>query len=430
MELDRIICFSLLLVLKVHLSEGAKNPAKLILVLSDGLRWDGYNLNLPNLKKMEEKGVRADWLNGVFITMTIPSTYSIATGLYPESHGALHNVYFNKTTKERTYKFQEALNITEWFDTGAEPIWVTAKNAGKTVGSIMYVGTTVPIKGVLPDRVIPIAPYFWESYSLQDRVRDAVNWISNDCDVVLLYFNLPDFVLHSHLIKDPEAAEAMAEVDQQIGYLFQLIDEAGLSEEVNVILAGDHGFVDVEPRKFIRLYDYINESDVDFIVADYGPFFQLTPIDGKLESIYQALRTAHPALHVYRKEEFPERLHYANNPRNLPIIGFVDPEWHLHTTWDPEKQQVSGGNHGYDNRWMAMKSSFYAQGPFFKKGYRARPLESVDIYSMMCEILNIQPAPNNGSRNRYVDMISSGDKSRMPLSLLLPCVILVVGFGL
>lgn len=207
------------------------------------------------------------------------------TGLYPESHGALHNVYFNKTTKERTYKFQEALNITEWFDTGAEPIWVTAKNAGKTVGSIMYVGTTVPIKGVLPDRVIPIAPYFWESYSLQDRVRDAVNWISNDCDVVLLYFNLPDFVLHSHLIKDPEAAEAMAEVDQQIGYLFQLIDEAGLSEEVNVILAGDHGFVDVEPRKFIRLYDYINESDVDFIVADYGPFFQLTPIDGKLESV-------------------------------------------------------------------------------------------------------------------------------------------------
>lgn len=404
--LPKVMIFGLFMFSSVLSKELTKQ--KVILLLADGLRWDRFRVDVPNLDEIEKNGVRADWLDGVFITMTMPSTYSIATGLYPESHGVVSNVYFNKTTKERTYSFLETLNVTEWYDTGVEPIWVRAKNAGKMVGSILYVGSWLQINGVKPDRVIPLAPYFWDNYALQDRVRDAVNWISDGFDLVLLYFNYPDFVLHFNLIEDEVSTASIQDVDKQIGYLFQLIEEKGLSDEVNVIIVSDHGFVDVDPRKFIRLYDYINESDVDFII-DYGPaLFQIAPVEGKLEEVYQALKIAHPAMHVYKKEEFPERLHYANHPRNLPIIGFVDPEWHVHTTWDPSTDKVPGGNHGYDNRWMSMKSSFYAQGPFFKKGYRARPLESVDIYEMMCEILDISPAPNNGSRDRYVDMIRSG----------------------
>ncbi|KAJ8032800.1 Ectonucleotide pyrophosphatase/phosphodiesterase family member 7 [Holothuria leucospilota] len=390
---------------------------KVILLLSDGLRWDRFGVDVPNLDQIEKNGVRADWLDGVFITMTMPSTYSIATGLYPESHGVVNNAYFNKTTKERTFKFVDTLNITEWFDTGVEPMWVTAKNAGKRVGSILYIGSWLSIKGVQPDRVIPLSTYFWDNYGMRERVRDAVNWISGDLDLVLLYFNYPDFVLHSYPIENEHSIQSVKDVDEQIGYLFQLIDQRGLSDEVNVIIVSDHGFVDMDPRKFIRLYDYIDESDVDFII-DYGPaLFQLAPVEGKLEKVYQALKIAHPALHVYKKEEFPERLHYANHPRNLPIIGFVDPEWHIHKVklyWNPTTDEISGGNHGYDNRWMSMKSSFYAQGPFFKKGYRARPLESVDIYGMVCEILDIPPAPNNGSRDRYVDMIRSGGANLTP----------------
>lgn len=50
-----------------------------------------------------------------------------------------------------------------------------------------------------------------------------------------------------------------------------------------------------------------------------------------LFQVYEALKSAHPALHVYKKEEIPERLHYGNHERVLPIFGFVDPGWHLHT---------------------------------------------------------------------------------------------------
>lgn len=46
--------------------------------------------------------------------------------------------------------------------------------------------------------------------------------------------------------------------------------------------------------------------------------------------VYRQLVKANPVMHVYKKEDFPERFHYGNHPRNLPIIGFLDPGWHVH----------------------------------------------------------------------------------------------------
>ncbi|KAJ8033294.1 Ectonucleotide pyrophosphatase/phosphodiesterase family member 6 [Holothuria leucospilota] len=74
-----------------------------------------------------------------------------------------------------------------------------------------------------------------------------------------------------------------------------------------------------------------------------------------------------------------------------------------------DTDRIFGSQHGYDNKHMVMKSYFMAKGPFFKEGYRANPINSVDIYGMMCEILGLEPAPNNGSRLRYVDMIRETD---------------------
>ena len=54
--------------------------SKVLLLMLDGLRWDLFGLDLPELKKVEEAGVKAEWMDGVFITTTIPSTFSMATG--------------------------------------------------------------------------------------------------------------------------------------------------------------------------------------------------------------------------------------------------------------------------------------------------------------------------------------------------------------
>ena len=55
-----------------------------------------------------------------------------------------------------------------------------------------------------------------------------------------------------------------------------------------------------------------------------------------------------------------------------------------------------------------MHPLFMAVGPAFKQGLRdARPFHIVDIYSLMCHILGLEPAPNNGSLSKTAHILSS-----------------------
>ena len=61
--------------------------------------------------------------------------------------------------------------------------------------------------------------------------------------------------------------------------------------------------------------------------------------------------------------------------------------------------------HGYRPDVRNMSPFFIASGPAFKKGYIAEPFDSVDIYPLMCHILGLTPAPNNGSLDNVKHML-------------------------
>ena len=46
-----------------------------------------------------------------------------------------------------------------------------------------------------------------------------------------------------------------------------------------------------------------------------------------------------------------------------------------------------------------MKPIFYARGPNIRTNYTTTPFSTVDIYPLVCRLLGIEPAPNNGSRS-------------------------------
>ena len=58
---------------------------------------------------------------------------------------------------------------------------------------------------------------------------------------------------------------------------------------------------------------------------------------------------------------------------------------------------VNKGDHGFHNQEMDMKMIFRAFGPDFKKNYLAEPFDSVHTYALMCKLMGVAPAPNNGS---------------------------------
>ena len=56
-----------------------------------------------------------------------------------------------------------------------------------------------------------------------------------------------------------------------------------------------------------------------------------------------------------------------------------------------------GGDHGYDPALKSMGATFIARGPAFKSGLVVEPFLNIHLYELMAAILNLPPAPNDGS---------------------------------
>ena len=59
--------------------------------------------------------------------------------------------------------------------------------------------------------------------------------------------------------------------------------------------------------------------------------------------------------------------------------------------------KISKGNHGYDNELQSMRPLFYGYGSSLKKNVDIRPFETINLYNLMCRLLNVEPSQNNGT---------------------------------
>ena len=65
------------------------------------------------------------------------------------------------------------------------------------------------------------------------------------------------------------------------------------------------------------------------------------------------------------------------------------------------------GNHGFDNQISTMWSIFMARGPAFKKGFKIPGgIEQVDIYPLICELLQIPCEKHDGDLRRVQDLLT------------------------
>ena len=65
--------------------------------------------------------------------------------------------------------------------------------------------------------------------------------------------------------------------------------------------------------------------------------------------------------------------------------------------------------------WQATKelgAIFYAHGPSFKRGYKTKqPLQAIDVYPLMCHLLDIKPLTHNGSLANMKEVLATGSPS-------------------
>lgn len=213
----------------------------------------------------------------------------------------------------------------------------------------------------------------------------------------------PDSSGHSYGPVSSEVIRALQRVDTMVGMLMDGLKELNLHRCLNLILVSDHGMEKGDCKKYIYLNKYL--GDVKNIKVIYGPAARLRPSDVpdnyytfNYEGIAKNLSCREPNQHFtpYLKQFFPKRLHFANNDRIEPLVFYLDPQWQLALS-PSERKPCGNGFHGSDNLFSNMQALFIGYGPGFKHGIEVDTFENIEVYNLMCDLLNLTPAPNNGS---------------------------------
>ncbi|XP_072501304.1 ectonucleotide pyrophosphatase/phosphodiesterase family member 7 [Notamacropus eugenii] len=385
---------------------------KLLLVSFDGFRWNyDQDVDTPNLDSMAQDGVKAHYMTPAFVTMTSPCHFTLVTGKYIENHGVVHNMYYNTTTKVKL-PFHATLGIERWWDNGSLPIWITAQRQGLKTGSFFYPGGNVSYQGEFVN--VSRKESVWHKYNdeieWRQNIDTVMTWFTeDDLDLVTLYFGEPDSTGHRYGPESQERKDMVSQVDRTVGYLRENIEKNNLTDYLNLIITSDHGMTTVlkNASDLVEFHKFPNFTfkDIEFELLDYGPNGMLLPKEGKLETVYEVLKNAHPKLHVYKKESFPANFHYANNDRIVPLLMYSDPGYVIHGRINV---QFNNGEHGFDNADMDMKTIFRAVGPDFKRGLEVEPFESVHVYELLCKLLDIIPEANDGNLDVTLPMLRSG----------------------
>jgi predicted AlkP superfamily pyrophosphatase or phosphodiesterase len=170
--------------------------------------------------------------------------------------------------------------------------------------------------------------------------------------------------------------------------------------EPNLIIVSDHGMAPVSIDRVIILDDYIDRSSVQ--IDSDGSAVGLRPLRGDVASLVRVFEKV-PHLKAYRAEDLPPHLKLKNNPRISPVWLLAEEGWQVVTraTFDRYKVRFSEkgflqGDHGYDPQIPSMRGILIAQGPAFRRGETIAETENVHVYNLMCAVLGITPAKNDG----------------------------------
>ncbi|KAI1304656.1 Ectonucleotide pyrophosphatase/phosphodiesterase family member 5 [Halotydeus destructor] len=385
-----------------------------LLILSfDGFRYDYYDKfksDLTSLTSIADRGVHApEGVKSIFHTETFPVHWTIATGLYEESHGIVGNEFFDPTTNGT---FKKWTTGKEWW--GGEPLWVTATRQNRSVGVYMWIGSygnfdpyepTARIKSY--DVLVPLSTRFETIYQ----------WLVDDrMDLVMGYWHEPDVSGHWDGPFSQGVHDKLKEIDSNLTVLLSRLDQAGVLEGLNIVVLSDHGMSQtVDGGASVYLDNYVS-SKGDLAYADDAPVSLIWPNQDKQDKVRDALLSANTSATFYAKEDIPDRWHYKNSDRIPPILAVANEGYVIqknNRSWKP-----FSGNHGYDNDLLSMRPIFFAAGPAFKRNYTIEePFELVNIYTLACHLLDIEEAPNNGSLGNVEEILRDLEIFHIPESV-------------
>ncbi len=375
-----------------------RKPSRYVVVLSlDGFRWDYPDLyETPTFDSIAQVGVRAEMVP-VFPSKTFVNHYSLATGLYADHHGIVLNNFYAPDLK-RNYSMKKTAGDGVFY--GGEPLWVTAEKQGVKAATLFWVGSEAKIDGYRPS--------YWYKYNqsmpFDERIDQVISWLKLPYDkrphLIMWYYHEPDGSGHHYGPESEQTKQMVEQLDSWVGDFFTQARTLPQFDSIDFIILSDHGMTSLSPERQIILDDHVDTSMLE-IINGGNPVFNFKVKEGFEDEVYQALKNVEH-LNVWKHGELPKRFHYGENVRTLDMTLVSDPGWGLYWSWQNKNGK---GTHGYDNENRDMHAIFYATGVDFKENFNQDTFINVDVYPLVCKLLGLQPAANDGSLSEVLPML-------------------------
>lgn len=370
-------------------------PRSVLLVSLDGVNpaYLGRG-DTPHLDRLAREGVRAEWMNPSYPSLTFPNHYTMVTGLRPDHHGIVHNSMRDEALGGFWLSNRDAVGDGRWW--GGEPIWVSAEKAGLPTATLSWPGSEADVQGIRPGR--------WHLFdakrSLAERIDIVAGWLTAPDRArprfATLYFEHPDGAAHAHGPASAELRAAMRDVDAAIGVLLARLDRAGMRGLVDIVVVSDHGMAEVAPGHAIATEDMAAPDVAELVMA--GQVVGFRPLDGREAEAERALLGRHAHHECWRKRELPARWHYGTHPRIPAIVCQMDKGWDaIPRERLANRPATTRGSHGYDPAEPEMRAIFIANGPSFVRGTTLPAFDNVDVYPLLAHLLGLPPLPNDGT---------------------------------
>lgn len=375
-----------LLICMVGCSMPKKQEPYVIVLSMDGFRSDyPQRAHTPTLDSLAKVGVCAAFRPS-FPSVTFPNHYSMATGLYPDHHGLVNN-FFYASDLDSVYRMG---NPNPAFY-GGEPIWNTAEKQGIHAASFYWVGSEYPIQGRQPSLWKP----FDSSVPFSDRADSVIAWLQlpekERPHLIMWYMEEPDAIGHRATPDSARTLSKVEELDQILNRFFRKARQLDIFDQIDFLVVSDHGMATYTPDAYVNLNDYLPRDSFDFIFD--GVPTLLYPKPSYTEHAYAILKQV-PHITVWKKEEIPAKYNYGTHPRIGSLV--VLPNIGTYVQFRSESTSRWGATHGYDNYAPEMEAIFYAAGPSFRQHTKLPVMENVNLYLIIANLLNLQPAPNDG----------------------------------
>lgn len=373
-------------------------PAPVLLISIDALRASYLGRgDTPHLDALAGKGVRAQWMNPSYPSLTFPNHYTLVTGLRPDHHGVIHNSMRDERLGEFKVSDASTTHDARWWNQ-ATPIWVTAERHGLKTAIWAWPGSAAPIDGVHPRQYRLFDPKIPAS----TRAAEVAGWLTGPADqrpaLAALYMEDVDEAGHDDGPDSPQVRAALHRVDNAVGQLLDTLAAHDLLDHTNIVIVSDHGMAQVTPDHVMAVEDMASMQEA--AIVSVGQVIGVSPNPGFETTLTQRLLGRHDHYTCWRKGELPARWHYGTNARIPPIVCQMEEGWDaLPAAQVAQRHQLghARGSHGYDPALASMRAIFIAYGPAFRAGTVLPAFDNVDVYPLLAHLLQLPAQRNDGT---------------------------------